>query len=43
MRKFLLLFIVIIMPLNLLAQPKVDNIVAPVSYFINHIQLLNQN
>jgi len=42
MRKFLLLLIVAIIPLNLHAQPKVNNIVAPVSYFINHVQQLNQ-
>ncbi|ABE04632.1 hypothetical protein [Rickettsia bellii] len=42
MKKFLLLFIISIIPLNLFAQAKVNNIVAPVSYFINHIQQLNQ-
>ncbi|WP_341793683.1 MULTISPECIES: tetratricopeptide repeat protein [unclassified Rickettsia] len=42
MRKFLLLLLVFITPLNLFAQPKANNIVAPVSYFINHVQQLNQ-
>nr|WP_253307841.1 tetratricopeptide repeat protein [Rickettsia endosymbiont of Ceutorhynchus assimilis] len=42
MRKFLLLLIVFITPLSLFAQDKVNNIVAPVSYFINHVQQLNQ-
>ncbi|MCC8377131.1 MAG: tetratricopeptide repeat protein [Rickettsia endosymbiont of Graphium doson] len=42
MKKFLLLFIISIIPLNLFAQAKVNNIVAPVSYFINHVQPLNQ-
>lgn len=42
MKKFLLLFIISIIPLNLFAQAKVNNVVAPVSYFINHVQPLNQ-
>ncbi|ABE04873.1 hypothetical protein [Rickettsia bellii] len=42
MKKFLLLFIISIIPLNLFAQAKVNNIIAPVSYFINHVQQLNQ-
>ncbi|HJD60030.1 MAG TPA: tetratricopeptide repeat protein, partial [Rickettsia endosymbiont of Omalisus fontisbellaquei] len=42
MRKFLLSLMVFIIPLTLFAQPKANNIVAPVSYFINHVQQLNQ-
>ena len=42
MKKFLLLFIISIIPLNLFAQAKVNNIVVPVSYFINHLEQLNQ-
>ncbi|HJD59299.1 MAG TPA: tetratricopeptide repeat protein, partial [Rickettsia endosymbiont of Omalisus fontisbellaquei] len=42
MRKFLLSLMVFIIPFNLFAQGKANNIIAPVSYFINHVQQLNQ-
>ncbi|WP_341788163.1 hypothetical protein [Rickettsia endosymbiont of Lasioglossum villosulum] len=42
MKNLLLLFIISIIPSNLFAQAKVNNIIAPVSYFINHLEQLNQ-
>ncbi|WP_341747774.1 hypothetical protein [Candidatus Tisiphia endosymbiont of Dascillus cervinus] len=40
MKKFLTLFILLIIYSNTFAQEQVSNLVIPVSYFVNHVQQL---
>ena len=41
MNKFLLLIIVLITPNRLFANGQISNLITPVSYFVNHVQQLN--